>query len=172
MATTTLVSANTHTHNLENPGRLHWGITHTLAWLAGACLGLEWVMAFGLEPLPEFEDKIVSEFETAAGAVPFLTDFLPLAYSGGLPFAVRGALNLDALSAYMEAAVGISIIIIGANGMREAREWGIAHEGPTEEQDKQRKTKMPASPSVHESDSTASCVAIMSVQIQTVSILA
>ena len=51
---------------------------------------------------------------------------------GALAFAVRGALNLDALSAYMEAAVGISIIIIGANGMREAREWGIEHEGPTE----------------------------------------
>ena len=41
---------------------------------------------------------------------------------GLLAFLVRGALNLDALSAYMEAAVGISIIIIGANGVREARE--------------------------------------------------
>ena len=34
------------------------------------------------------DDKIVSEFETAAGAVPFLTDFLPLAYSAGC---LRGA---------------------------------------------------------------------------------
>jgi hypothetical protein len=32
----------------------------------------------------------------------------------------------------MELAVGISIIIIGANGVREAREWGEEHEGPTE----------------------------------------
>jgi len=51
---------------------------------------------------------------------------------GALAFAVRGALNLDVLSAYMELAVGISIIIIGANGVREAREWGEEHEGPTE----------------------------------------
>jgi sulfite exporter TauE/SafE len=36
---------------------------------------------------------------------------------------VRGALNLHALSGYMEAAVGISIMVIGANGVREAREW-------------------------------------------------
>ena len=51
---------------------------------------------------------------------------------GALAFAVRGALNLNALSAYMEAAVGVSIIIIGANGIREAREWNTDHEGPTE----------------------------------------
>ena len=51
---------------------------------------------------------------------------------GALAFAVRGALNLNALSRYMEAAVGISIIIIGANGIREAREWNTDHEGPTE----------------------------------------
>ena len=56
---------------------------------------------------------------------------------GALAFAVRGALNLDTLSTYMEAAVGISIIIIGANGVREAREWSTDHscgdeEGPTE----------------------------------------
>ena len=51
---------------------------------------------------------------------------------GALAFAVRGALNLDALSAYMEAAVGISIMIIGVNGIRESREWATEHEGPTE----------------------------------------
>ena len=52
---------------------------------------------------------------------------------GALAFAVRDALNLDALSLYMEAAVGISIIIIGANGVRESREWSVDHEGPTEQ---------------------------------------
>jgi len=52
---------------------------------------------------------------------------------GALAFAVRGALNLDALSLYMEAAVGVSIIIIGANGVRESREWSVDHEGPTEQ---------------------------------------
>lgn len=51
---------------------------------------------------------------------------------GALAFAVRGALNLDALSLYMEAAVGVSIIVIGANGVREAREWSTEYEGPTE----------------------------------------
>jgi len=42
---------------------------------------------------------------------------------GFLAFMVRGALNLDALCGYMEAAVGLSIMIIGVNGVREAREW-------------------------------------------------
>lgn len=42
---------------------------------------------------------------------------------GALAFAVRGALNLDAFSAYMEAIVGVSIVVIGATGVREAREW-------------------------------------------------
>ncbi|EOD29978.1 hypothetical protein EMIHUDRAFT_462886 [Emiliania huxleyi CCMP1516] len=39
---------------------------------------------------------------------------------GLLAFLVRGALNLDAICVYMEAAVGISILIIGVNGVREA----------------------------------------------------
>lgn len=47
---------------------------------------------------------------------------------GALAFAVRGALNLDALSAYMEAAVGLSIMVIGFNGINEAREWNVDHE--------------------------------------------
>ena len=56
---------------------------------------------------------------------------------GALAFAVRGALNLDRLSSYMEAAVGISIVIIGVNGIRESREWAneaslSMAEGPTE----------------------------------------
>lgn len=51
---------------------------------------------------------------------------------GALAFALRGALNLDVLSSYMEAAVGISIMIIGINGIRESREWATEHDGPTE----------------------------------------
>ena len=34
----------------------------------------------------------------------------------------------DALTTYMEAAVGISIMIIGVNGIAEAREWREDHE--------------------------------------------
>ena len=50
---------------------------------------------------------------------------------------MRGALNLDLLSSYMEAAVGISIVIIGINGIRESQEWASEAElsmaeGPTE----------------------------------------
>lgn len=51
---------------------------------------------------------------------------------GALAFALRGALNLDVLSSYMEAAVGISIMIIGLNGIRESREWATEHDAPTE----------------------------------------
>ena len=51
---------------------------------------------------------------------------------GALAYFVRGALNLDVLCTYMEAAVGLSIIIIGWNGVGEAREWRTEHEGPTQ----------------------------------------
>ena len=42
---------------------------------------------------------------------------------GALGFALRGALNIDALSSFMEVAVGISIMVIGFNGFCEAGEW-------------------------------------------------
>ena len=42
---------------------------------------------------------------------------------GMIAFALRGALNLHALAPYMEAAVGVSIVVIGITGYREAREW-------------------------------------------------
>ena len=35
---------------------------------------------------------ITSEFETKAGAVPFLSDYTPFAYSGGLPFTISGSI--------------------------------------------------------------------------------
>jgi len=34
----------------------------------------------------------VNEFEVKVGAVPFLSDFLPLKYSGGLPFTIDGSI--------------------------------------------------------------------------------
>eukprot|EP00966_Prymnesium_polylepis_P250816 5799548-Prymnesium_polylepis.1 len=58
-----------------------------------------------------------------AGAYWGLGHGLGAALVGAIAFAARGALNIDAYSNYMEAAVGLSIVIIGANGVREAREW-------------------------------------------------
>jgi hypothetical protein len=37
-------------------------------------------------------DRLVSEFEVKTGAIPFLSDFTPFSYSGGLPVTVDGAL--------------------------------------------------------------------------------
>lgn len=42
---------------------------------------------------------------------------------GAVAFLIRGALNIDLFSTYMEAAVGISIMVIGLSGIAEAREW-------------------------------------------------
>ena len=36
--------------------------------------------------------QLVSEFEVSAGAIPFLRDLTPFAYSGGLPLAITGAI--------------------------------------------------------------------------------
>ena len=36
--------------------------------------------------------RMVSEFEVRVGSVPFLSDFTPFAYSGGLPFTIEGAI--------------------------------------------------------------------------------
>jgi hypothetical protein len=37
-------------------------------------------------------DRLVSEFEVRAGAVPFLSDFTPFSYSGGAPVTITGAI--------------------------------------------------------------------------------
>jgi len=37
-------------------------------------------------------DRMVSEFEVNVGSVPFLSDFTPFKYSGGLPFTINGAI--------------------------------------------------------------------------------
>ena len=38
------------------------------------------------------DSRIISEFETKVGAIPFLSDFTPFKYSGGLPFTIEGAI--------------------------------------------------------------------------------
>ncbi|CAJ1930889.1 unnamed protein product [Cylindrotheca closterium] len=38
------------------------------------------------------DTRLVSEFEVKVGAVPFLSDFTPFSYSGGLPVTVEGAI--------------------------------------------------------------------------------
>lgn len=37
-------------------------------------------------------DRLISEFEVTVGSIPFLSDFTPLKYSGGLPFTINGAI--------------------------------------------------------------------------------
>jgi len=37
-------------------------------------------------------NRMVSEFEVKVGAIPFLSDFTPFNYSGGLPFTINGAI--------------------------------------------------------------------------------
>lgn len=37
-------------------------------------------------------DRMVSEFEVNVGSVPFLSDFTPFKYSGGMPFTINGAI--------------------------------------------------------------------------------
>jgi hypothetical protein len=36
--------------------------------------------------------RLVSEFEVQVGAIPFLSDFTPFAYSGGWPITIDGAI--------------------------------------------------------------------------------
>ena len=38
------------------------------------------------------DDRVTSEFEVDVGSVPFLSDYTPFSYSGGLPFTIRGAI--------------------------------------------------------------------------------
>lgn len=52
-------------------------------------------------------NRIVSEFEVKAGAVPFLNDFTPFSYSGGLPFAIEGAIVSSADIAKSDQISGV-----------------------------------------------------------------
>lgn len=76
-----------------------------LAALLPLCVGRRWYRAAG------------------AGALWGIGHGVGAALVGALGFVLRGALNLDAISAYMEVAVGISLVVIGWTGVRESREW-------------------------------------------------
>lgn len=107
-----------------------------LAALLPQCMGRRWFNAMcaasraccpracGASTPP----RLLSPVARCTGAYWGLGHGIGAALVGALAFAVRGALNLDALSGYMEAAVGLSIIIIGLNGVRESREWATEHE--------------------------------------------
>jgi len=81
-----------------------------LAALLPLCLGRRWYEA------------------ASTGAFWGLGHGAGAALVGMLCFSLRGALNLHALAPYMEAAVGASIVVIGATGYREAREWADSAE--------------------------------------------
>lgn len=76
-----------------------------LAALLPLCVGRRWYRAAG------------------AGALWGIGHGVGAAMVGALGFVLRGALNLEAISAYMEVAVGISLVVIGYTGVRESREW-------------------------------------------------
>lgn len=76
-----------------------------LAALLPLCVGRRWYRA------------------ASAGALWGVGHGAGAALVGALGFLLRGALNLDAISTYMEVAVGISLVFIGYTGMRESREW-------------------------------------------------
>lgn len=76
-------------------------------------------------------ERLVSEFEVQAGAVPFVSDFVPLAYSGGLPLTITGAI---VSTASIEANLGTgyrllmdTVEIKGSNlpGLRQALDAGL-----------------------------------------------
>jgi len=74
--------------------------------------------------------RMVSEFEVKAGAVPFLSDFTPFAYSGGWPLTIDGAIvssaditpTGDAWEVYMD-----TVEIKGSNlpGLRQVLDSGL-----------------------------------------------
>jgi len=47
---------------------------------------------------------------------------------GAVGYLLRGMLNMDVVSSYMEVAVGASIIVIGATGLRDAQDWARSAE--------------------------------------------
>jgi PAP_fibrillin. len=53
-------------------------------------------------------DRLISEFEVTVGSIPFLSDFTPLKYSGGLPFTINGAIVSSAdISSTQQGTQGI-----------------------------------------------------------------
>jgi len=93
-----------------------------LAALLPLCIGRRWWKA------------------SSTGAFWGLGHGVGAALVGVLGFALRGVLNLQAISPYMDAAVGTSIMVIGFTGFREAREWAEnAEESCSPPQDVQQK---------------------------------
>merc|ERR1719310_364184 len=77
------------------------------------------------------ETKLVSEFEVRAGAVPFVSDFVPLAYSGGLPLSIEGSIVSTAdIVANLGTAYRLlmdTVEVKGSNlpGLRQALDAGL-----------------------------------------------
>ena len=77
-------------------------------------------------------DRLVSEFEVQAGAVPFLSDFTPFAYSGGIPVTITGAIVSSAEAAATADGSGWELLmdtveIKGSNlpGVRQILDRGL-----------------------------------------------
>ena len=86
-----------------------------LAALLPLCMGRRWPRA------------------ASTGALWGIGHGIGAALVGAVGFALRGALNIEAVSSYMEIAVGVSIMVIGVTGFREAREWArSANECPVD----------------------------------------
>lgn len=76
-------------------------------------------------------DRMVSEFEVKAGAVPFLSDFTPFKYSGGLPVTIDGAIvstaELTAINTTTWELFMDTVEIKGSNipGLRQLLDSGL-----------------------------------------------
>ena len=76
-------------------------------------------------------NRMVSEFEVKAGAVPFLSDFTPFKYSGGLPFTIDGAIvssaELTAINVTTWELFMDTVEIKGSNlpGLRQLLDSGL-----------------------------------------------
>jgi hypothetical protein len=70
----------------EQAAQYNWFCNMHRAALAISTIG-------GVRQVITKDGRLVNEFEVRAGAIPFLSDFLPsLRYSGGLPFTIDGAI--------------------------------------------------------------------------------
>lgn len=76
-------------------------------------------------------DKIVSEFEVQAGAVPFLGEYFNIKYSGGLPFDIQGSIVSTADIVRTEGSAWRLLMdtveVKGSNipGLRQALDSGL-----------------------------------------------
>jgi PAP_fibrillin len=85
------------------------------------------------------EQKLVSEFEVKVGSIPFLSDFTPLKYSGGIPLTIDGSIvstadieSIDTMSDDKTLALQLfmdTVEIKGSNipGLRQLQDNGIGN---------------------------------------------